>query len=204
MQPNFKELRACIFADEAELKRFRQLVVNIVLATDIFDKELSALRKARWTKAFSEESLTEPVHVQVNRKATIVLEHLIQASDISHTMQHWEIYRKWNERLFYEMYIAFQTGRVDADPSVSWYNGEIWFFDNCVIPLAKKLKECGVFGVSSDECLNYAMENRRIWVERGQDIVNEMLATDYFAKSKEAKKNRRSRRKQNKLDISFH
>jgi 3'5'-cyclic nucleotide phosphodiesterase len=30
-----------------------------------------------------------------NRKATIVIEHIIQASDIAHTMQHWHIYRKW-------------------------------------------------------------------------------------------------------------
>jgi hypothetical protein len=29
-------------------------------------------------------------------------------------------------------------------------------FDNYVIPLARKLKECNVFGVSSDEYLNYA------------------------------------------------
>jgi hypothetical protein len=28
---------------------------------------------------------------------------------------------------------------------------EIGFFDFYIIPLAKKLKECGVFGVSSDE-----------------------------------------------------
>lgn len=26
----------------------------------------------------------------VNRKATIVIEHLVQASDVSHTMQHWQ------------------------------------------------------------------------------------------------------------------
>jgi hypothetical protein len=201
MHPNFQELRDCIFADQSEFSRFRQLVVNIVLATDIFDKELSSLRKGRWDKAFSEDSLNEPIQDQVNRKATIVLEHLIQASDVSHTMQHWEIYRKWNERLFFEMYVAFQTGRVDDDPSTGWYKGELWFFDFYIIPLAKKLKDCGVFGVSSDECLNYALENRRIWAERGEDIVKEMLSVDYFGKDDGAKKTRRSRRKQNKLDI---
>ena len=40
--------------------------------------------------------------------------------------------------------------------------------------MAKKLKECNVFGVSSDECLNYALQNRAEWEERGQDIVKEM------------------------------
>ena len=45
------------------------------------------------------------------------------------------------------------------------------FFDNYIIPLAKKLKDCGVFGVSSDEYLDYAVQNRAEWEERGQEIV---------------------------------
>ena len=48
----------------------------------------------------------------VNRKATIVIEHLIQASDVSHTMQHWEVYREWNKNLLREMYQAYQAGRA--------------------------------------------------------------------------------------------
>ena len=45
-----------------------------------------------------------------NRKATIVIEHLIQASDVSHTMQHWEVYISWNEKLF-EVRLATATAR---------------------------------------------------------------------------------------------
>jgi hypothetical protein len=37
------------------------------------------------------------------------------------------------------------------------------------------LKECGVFGVSSDEYLNYAVKNRDEWEARGQEVVHEML-----------------------------
>ena len=43
------------------------------------------------------------------------------------------------------------------------------------IPLAKKLKDCGVFGVSSGEYLNYAVRNRSEWEERGQQVVSEMM-----------------------------
>ena len=39
---------------------------------------------------------------------------------------------------------------------------------------AKKLKDCNVFGVSSDECLNYALANRREWESRGQQVVEEL------------------------------
>ena len=44
-----------------------------------------------------------------------------------------------------------------------------------IIPLAKKLKDCGVFGVSSDEYLQYAQKNRAEWEIRGQEIVAGMI-----------------------------
>lgn len=161
MQPKYRELRACIYTSQAELERFRQLVVNSVMATDIVDKELGALRKRRWEKAFAAMEGTEESDAQTdaNRKATIVIEHLIQAADVAHTMQHWHVYRKWNERFFQECYSAYLNGRAEKDPSEGWYEGELGFFDFYIIPLAKKLEECGVFGVSSDECLNYAVRS---------------------------------------------
>ena len=64
---------------------------------------------------------------------------------------------------------------MGADPSEFWCTGEIGFFDNYVIPLAKKLKDCNVFGVSSDECLNYALSNRIEWIERGKEVVAEAM-----------------------------
>jgi 3'5'-cyclic nucleotide phosphodiesterase len=170
----YRDLRAAIFDNEIDLNRFRQLVVNSVMATDIADKYLKDIRNARWDKAFNIQNFQENPTDVTNRKATIVIEHLIQASDISHTMQHWNIYRKWNDMFFVECYEAYRMGRSDADPSSNWYEGEIKFFDNYVIPLARKLKDCGVFGVSSDEYLNYAMKNRVKWESRGEEIVFEL------------------------------
>jgi hypothetical protein len=147
MSTEFTDLRNCLFATQTELLRFRQVIVNVVLATDIFDKELNDLRKKRWTKAFSgDETSTEDFG---NLRATIVIEHIIQASDVAHTMQHWHIYCKWNRRLLHEMYRAFKAGRMAKDPSEFWYQGELDFFDYYIIPLAKKLKDCNVFGVSN-------------------------------------------------------
>jgi hypothetical protein len=74
-----------------------------------------------------------------------------------------------------EMHKAFKEGRMAKDPSTFWYRGEIGFFDNYIIPLARKLKECHVFGVSSDECLNYALLNRNEWEEKGEQLVHEMI-----------------------------
>jgi class 3 adenylate cyclase len=174
MHKNYKDLRNLICETDEEMRHFRELVVNSVMATDIVDKELKALRNARWEKAFAEENQVDS-RENNNRKATIVIEHLIQASDIAHTMQHWHIYRKWNERLFHEMYDAWRNGRSEKDPSEFWYNGEIGFFDFYIIPLAKKLKECGVFGVSSDEYLNYAQKNRAEWEAQGHQVVEKLV-----------------------------
>jgi hypothetical protein len=90
-------------------------------------------------------------------------------------MQHWHIYRKWNSRLFEEMYKAYAEGRAEKDPTEFWYKGEIGFLDFYVIPLAKKLKDCGVFGVSSDEYLQYAMNNRMEWEQKGEAVVEELI-----------------------------
>jgi 3'5'-cyclic nucleotide phosphodiesterase len=203
MQKEYTDLRHTICSTKTEFIRFRQLVVNTVLATDIMDPDLKDIRNGRWLKAFAdlEESLLvtptyiqnnmssrnltisqdgppsmleEPSADQVNRKATIVIEHMIQASDVSHTMQHWHIYRKWNERYFMECYDAYRNGRTTTDPSITWYEGELGFYDFYIIPLAKKLKECGVFGVSSYEYLQYAMNNRAEWASRGKELVEEM------------------------------
>ena len=85
----FRELRSNICPTEEEMRRFRQLLINSVMATDIADKELKTLRNSRWDKAFDEQATTikENPRDAVNRKATIVIEHLIQASDVCHTMQ---------------------------------------------------------------------------------------------------------------------
>lgn len=175
MEPEYGDLQKSIYSNETEFRRFRNLVVNSVIATDIFDADLKEFRNKRWEKAFHGDI------EDTNLMATIVIEHIIQGADVSHTMQHWHIYQKWNERLFREMYSAYRSGRGgDKDPSEGWYKGELWFYDNYVIPLAKKLKECGVFGVASAECLTYALDNRREWESKGEEIVKRMKA-DYSA-----------------------
>ena len=73
------------------------------------------------------------------------------------------------------MYRAYKEGRSETDPSENWYKGEIGFFDFYIIPLAKKLESCGVFGVSSDEYLAYAMRNREEWEKKGHEQVQQYL-----------------------------
>ena len=213
MAPKYKELRQCIYTSKEELMRFRKLVVNIVIATDIFvsflealrtdgrlrflllgisaysnlpfssfqDPDLSKRREDRWQRSFDPNhwSKSFAAHVSTetdaNLKATVVLELLMQASDIAHTMQHWNVYTNWNEKLFTEMYNAYKDGRFPKDPSESWYEGELNFFDDKVIPLARELQDCGVFGNFSNEYLQLALENREHWEARGKTVVQNYL-----------------------------
>eukprot|EP00934_Nitzschia_sp_Nitz4_P008421 Nitzschia sp. Nitz4//scaffold32_size149145//103969//107607//NITZ4_002893-RA/size149145-augustus-gene-0.52-mRNA-1//-1//CDS//3329548111//8411//frame0 len=174
MLDKFSDLRNTICPTRQELRRFRQLVVNSVMATDIMDKELIQMRNKKWDAAF-DAAACDSCRSNINRLATIVIEHLIQASDVAHTMQHWQVYRKWNERFFQEMTQAYIDGRSDKDPAEFWYKGELGFFDFYIIPLAKKLSDCGVFGVFSGEYLDYAQMNREEWAQKGEAIVAEMV-----------------------------
>ena len=181
MEPRYRELCLTIYKDEEEMRRFRQLLVHTVMATDVCDKQLKELRERRWKKTFAEDGTAQEIISSCTpsddqgRKATLAIEALIQASDILHCMQPFDVYKQWNERLFAERYKAFKEGREDVDPSTFWYKGEIGFFDVYVIPLARKLQQCQVFGTMSDECLGFARANRQAWMLKGPSAVNQMI-----------------------------
>jgi hypothetical protein len=141
-----------------------------------FSKEV--LGQKAFRSDVTSESVSESTQEAVNRKATIVIEHLIQASDAAHTMQYWHVYIKWNERLFHELYKAYLTGRADKDPSETWYQGgELGFYTKNARTAA-----CGVFGVARDEDLDYATGNRIEWAIRGKRIGREYLIMQHHKK----------------------
>jgi hypothetical protein len=176
MEPCYKELRGAIFLYRSELSRFRSLVVTSVMATDIADKELAAMRKGRVAEVLNAEDDENAEDDIASRKATFVQETLIQAADVSHTMSPFAVYKKWNHKLYKEMYNAFKSGRAETDPTESWYKDEFGFFDFYVIPLSKKLNDCGIFGQASADYLHNAMQNRKEWEEKGEEIVASYVA----------------------------
>ena len=175
LTPNFSALRRCIYSDGHELRRFRQILVNAVIHTDILDRDLKALLDRRWAKAFRKGSNESVSAASTNLRATLVVEYLMQAADVAHTIQNFHVYKQWNERQFEEMYRAYHAGRADRDPAASWYVGELCFFDNFVIPLASKLRDSGVFGKAGNEYLWHAIENRKHWADQGKYLVRDMV-----------------------------
>jgi hypothetical protein len=73
------------------------------------------------------------------------------------------------------MHEAYRSGRMSVDPSTNWNIGELGFFDFYLIPLAMKLKECGVFGASGYEYISYVMKNKKEWERKGRQVVQEMV-----------------------------
>lgn len=69
------------------------------------------------------------------------------------------------------------------DPADKWFEGELSFFDYVVIPIAKKLEECKVFGEYSHVFLECAELNRLEWQCKGQRLVEEVTMQCKIEKS---------------------
>lgn len=175
MEKRFQFLRSCIYKTNAERKRFREILVNAVMATDVHDSERAKQRQERWEIAFRDYGTNGDGRNLLNKRASVVIEGLIQMADVSHTMQHWNMYRRWNERLFEEMVNAFRIGRATWNPADVWYKGELSFFEKFVIPLAKRLNESGVFGPGGGlHFISFAEENWNEWKCTGKTLLLEM------------------------------
>lgn len=186
MHSRYKALRTHLYKTNVERKRFRQVLINAVMATDIADRDLIVARARRWKRAFPDEDEEGDLAAggrqgaaytrdERNRRATVVIETLMQVADVAHTMQHWNIYRRWNENLFQEMYAAYMHGRAAFDPTVIWFKGELAFLDHFVVPLARKVEESGVFGPSGDQYVKYALSNRNDWEQKGHEELKGMI-----------------------------
>ena len=175
LKPRYQNLRACIYETNVERKHFRQILVNAVMATDIADRSLLQMRADKWSRLFPVDpnARERPSKERLNERATALSETIIQVANVSHTMQHWTIYRKWNEKLFQEMRAAHEAGR-GLDPAQHWYRGEMAFYDNYVIPLAMRLLESGVY---SNQYLKFAKKNRAEWQATGEAVVETMKAS---------------------------
>ena len=77
MDCQFQNIRASLFSSEGETERLRMMLINLVMATDIFDPDLKEFRNSRWEKAFLDAAVDHPVGTEedkANTKATIVIE----------------------------------------------------------------------------------------------------------------------------------
>jgi len=143
-------------------------IKEMILSTDISSKERRNVCQKRWETKSKSSSNT----------AHAVVDHIMQVADVSHTMQQFETFLEWNERLYLEMLVAWER-RNDSNaphPSENWYDSQIGFYDFYIIPLAERLDESGAF-VKNTHFASNAKANRARWVKEGEVLTKEMLAS---------------------------
>lgn len=85
MKDKYSDLRKLIYDTQDDYERFRSVFISSVLSTDCLDKDLAAARRERWESAFAEGFFVN-IEGKRHNRATIIIEHLIQGSDIAHTV----------------------------------------------------------------------------------------------------------------------
>mmetsp|Transcript_18804 Transcript_18804/g.32339 ORF Transcript_18804/g.32339 Transcript_18804/m.32339 type:complete len:366 (-) Transcript_18804:1588-2685(-) len=108
---------------------------------------------------------------------SVVIETMLNIADVAHSMQSWELFLFWNRKLYEELYVAYKSGRSSNDPSNDWYENQLGFYRLYVIPLAEKMKKCGVFGEHGGEWVKNAISIRDRWCREGEEVTKEMIAS---------------------------
>jgi hypothetical protein len=65
-----------------------------------------------------------------------VTDLVMNVADVAHTMQKFPTFLRWNQQLYIELFNAYHDGRIPNDPTEGWYQNQINFFDNYILPLA--------------------------------------------------------------------
>ena len=120
---------------------------------------------------------TELVIDQQGLEYCVTVEHLMQLCDVSHLMQGWENFLKFNFRLYKELMDCHRNGTL-SNPSPNWAIGQIGFFNNYVIPLAKRVEKICGSDVASLQFSTNATLNVTRW-EREGDLITEIFVAGY-------------------------
>jgi hypothetical protein len=197
-------------------ERVYRMITDLVLCTDIASKERRDLGTKKWENSFSTdgdvaakyrrratiETGNTTSHLLKNgvdgnrcssklltpEAAKAISEQIMQAADVSHTMQHFSTFTKWNKRLYYEVLAAHNCGRTLAHheqrrgqsaleiqhPKKNWYDSQIGFYTFYIIPLAERLDACGAFS-DDDKFAPLAVQNKENWIEFGRELTTSMV-----------------------------
>lgn len=107
-------------------------------------------------------------------RMTVVMETLMQASDVAHNLQGWEHMVKFSNRLYLELRKSYADKR-GGDPEPKWFENQIGFLESYLLPLAHRLEDTGVFGAT--EMFGMSVESLRDrWLTDGYDVTQSTIA----------------------------
>jgi hypothetical protein len=169
MDDRFDALRKALFATESDFNLFHGLVNNLLLATfSSTDEVLAKGCKERWEEAFENGELVANPRQQI----VPALEQVILIAQHAHSMISWDSYVTWSMKLLEESQQQYHDGIIHFDPTNSWYQKALGYFDNFLIPLANRIDAAGILGSMGNEFVVHAVENRHNWESTGMDLLD--------------------------------
>lgn len=172
-KPPILEIKSAELKQAAKLRRFTMFTSEATALE--FAKERRSRRLGIRTSMDFSGMLIEAYRDSDQLQQHAVLETMMNVADVAHTMQSFNVFVKWNRRLFKEFYIGCKQGRLSFDPSENWYENQIGFFSHYIIPLSQKMSKCGVFGSAGTVFEYFANENRKRWTEEGEEISEQII-----------------------------
>ena len=90
LQDEFKDLRKALFATKDEYHRFRNMVIDVVLTTDIASPERTQLSKSKWKEAFGDpyETLERKMEAQYRRMSMMEGKEIVASNGSANNGQH--------------------------------------------------------------------------------------------------------------------
>ena len=205
VSPISKEFRRRSSCDTLEVSNTKSAKAKFANDTngeehDVDDDDKDGVGNTSTTN--NENSITQKkkkIELQTPEAARAIAEQIMQAADVSHTMQHFETFLKWNQSLYHEILAAHHQAQKEEGeeegsseeqqqnekkndrphPAQNWYESQIGFYDFYVIPLAKRLDACGAFGMGGGGGGGYfgplAVRNKELWILRGRECTRIMV-----------------------------
>ena len=198
-RPEYEAFRFAIFPDTLSKVEFAKTLFQGILVTDIATPERNKLSIERYEISKDEhgsyetrlcplsqclgdifdgmglednvmkELPTEFVITHQGLQTCVRNEHLMLLSDVGHLVQGWENFLKWNYRLYKEVYECSKKGLGD-DPRAGWFQGQIRFINNYILPLAKR-SQVYFSSKFADALVSNGIANCNLWTEYGDEAT---------------------------------
>ncbi len=161
------------------------VISDLILITDIASEARRNMCLSKWNMAYPKgngNQNTKAMKYDEKYVAKAISDQIIQAADVSHTMQSFETFLKWNQRLYYELLSAYRNGRTNPSnsthPGKNWYVGQLAFYRNYVIPLAERLDSCGaLYHPNGKNFSAFAKRNRDQWQKDGKEWTENLVSS---------------------------
>lgn len=162
-------------------KRSRPARIGLLRTVDLSGEQVETYRphdvRASATGATTEDLSVQqlPTEEIDHLREFVVMETIMRAADVAHNLQGWDQMATWSNHLYMELKKASIQQRGD-DPEEGWNKNQVGFLDAYVLPLARKLDDCGVFGDTRGSIFAHIVnQNKERWIREGVEVTEKIV-----------------------------